>query len=333
MSAAQGEAASPDLGFYFDVHGHREGLMPKALRLLSRDTIPPDFRLKDCRSAGVTGFVVCALGDPNTFLPVKVDALGQVLGDLAKTKKAAEAAGARIALGPEDLEASSADRGQAFVLGVEGGDFVGDDVDRLDQVHAAGARLLGLVHYSANSLGSIAYGWGGRVVPEAEQTGLTELGRKAIQRANRLGMIVDLAHADEKTAFAALEASSLSPICSHTGPRALQPSFPRYISDELMRAIGQAGGLVGLWAFLSKGSGVPDLATFGRYAAHCAELAGAEHLAIGTDVNGVPGNMVGYMNPFDAPKLLGALAEAGFSKEEVAGIAGGNFLRYWKGLR
>jgi membrane dipeptidase len=317
--------------FYFDLHGHRDGVMPKAMRLVPGNTIPPDFKLKDCRKAGVSGYVLCVLGDPNTFLPVKVDPRKQVLSDLTKAKKAAVSAEVEIVHGAAELESAVAAGKPAIILGIEGGDFIGEDLDRVDEAYEAGVRLLGLVHYSANAIGSIAFGWGGRIVPEAEQTGLSEFGARAIARANALGMIVDLAHADEKTAFAALEASSFPPICSHTGPRALQ-DFPRYISDELMKSIAEAGGLVGLWLFLNKGTGIPDLETFGAYAAHCASAFGADHLALGTDINGVPGNASGYANPFDAPKLLDALRAKGFSESEVAGIAGGNFRNYLKAM-
>jgi len=72
-----------------------------------------------------------------------------------------------------------------------------------------------------------------------------------VARANKLGMIIDLAHADEETAFATLDASTSPRSRSHTGPRALQ-EFPRYISDELMKSIAKAGGLIGLWLFTVK---------------------------------------------------------------------------------
>ena len=317
--------------FYFDVHGHREGIMPAAMRLVPGNTVPPDFRLKDCRAAGVSGFVLCVLGDPNTFLPIKVDPRKQVLADLARAKILAAKSGAEVVGDAIGLESAFSAGRPAILPGIEGGDFIGEDLDRIDEAYGAGARLLGLVHYSANSIGSIAYGWGGRIVPDAERTGLSTFGRKAVARAEKLGMIVDLAHADEETAFAVLDASAKPPICSHTGPRSIQ-DFPRYISDDLMRKIAEAGGLVGLWLFRIKDAGIPDLETFGNYAAHCASVVGPGHLAIGSDINGVPGNAIGYENPFDAPRLLETLAAKGFSEDEIRGIAGGNFLEYFRAL-
>lgn len=331
MSEAKREGGDLRPDFYFDVHGHIEGTMPAVARLMPGNTIPEDFRLKDCRAAGVSGFVLCVLGDPNSFMPIKVDPWKHVLVDLAKVKKAAAKAGVEVVHGVAELESASSDGKPAILLGIEGGDFIGENLDRVDEAYENGARLLGLVHYSANSIGSIAYGWGGRIIPEAERTGLSAFGRKVVARANQLGMIIDLAHADEETAFATLDASTSPPICSHTGPRALQ-AFPRYISDELMKSVAEAGGLIGLWLFRIKEEGIPDLETFGDYVAHCASIVGPEHLSIGSDINGVPGNALGYQNPFDAPKLLETLAIKGFSTAEIQGIAGGNFRNYLRVL-
>lgn len=310
---------------YFDVHGHREGLLPLALRIMSRGRMPRDIRLRDVAAARVRGLVVCALGDVNSFKRRKRDEYAAVLEQFEDIRGSVASAGASLAAGPEELGRAFSSGGQAFVLGIEGGDFLGEDLDRLDAVHAQGCRLLGLVHYSKNALASISFGWGGRIVPESEQTGLTAFGRRVIARANDLGVMIDLAHADEPSIRGALDASRAPILCSHTGPRALQ-DFPRYISDDAMRGIARGGGIVGLWPFLNGRSGVPDLATFGAYCARCAELVGAEHLAIGSDVNGVPGYMAGYAGLPDAWKIVATLDDAGFSRSEIKGIVGGNFL-------
>lgn len=316
--------------FYFDIHGHREGVM-NMLRRLPGPALPPDVPLGLLKGSGVGGLALCVIGDPSSFMPIKIDPYRGVIKDLEVTKKIAIDAGGSVALDPTDLEAAAQNGGLGFVLGIEGGDFLKEDLVRLDTVFARGARLLVLVHYSKNKIGSISYGWGGRAIPASERTGLTGFGKAVIARANELGMIIDLAHADEETIAGALDCSSSPMLCSHTGPRALQ-DFPRYISDVAIRGIAKAGGLIGLWTFFNKGRGVADLRTFAEYAAHCAEIAGSEHIAIGSDVNGVPGNMAGYGSILDSSRILEALAEKGFSESEIAGIAGLNFLRFYKGL-
>lgn len=317
------------MSFYFDVHGHGEGLLPKALRLIPGNSIPADVRVADLRAADVSGFVLCVLGDPNSFFPIKVDSFASVMKHIAVAKKTVSDARGIIVPDSGALESAARAGTPAILLGIEGGDFLDGEIDRIDAVFEAGARLLGLVHYTKNQLGSISFGWGGRIVPEAERTGLTELGKSAIRRANDLGMIIDLAHADDETIRGALATSHAPMICSHTGPRCLQ-AFPRYLPDDLMREIAGAGGIIGLWPFFDRGVGVPNLKTYSEYAAYCADLVGSEHLAIGSDINGVPGYMAGYRNLWDAPKIIATLSERGFSAGEVAGIGGLNFLRFLK---
>jgi membrane dipeptidase len=318
--------------FYFDVHGHREGLLPKALRLIPGSAIPADVRLSEVAAAGVAGFVLCVLGDPNSFIPVKVDTWRTLRRDLAVLQGLVAPAGGRVAHNAGELEGAAADGVPAFVLGIEGGDFLGEDLSKLDAVYELGVRLVGLVHYSKNSLGSISFGWGGKIIPVAERTGLSDFGKSVLRRAGELGLMIDLAHSDDETIRGALDQTTAPLICSHTGPRSLQ-DFPRYIPDDLIKEIAAAGGLIGLWPFFSRGRGVVDLVTFAEYAAHCADLVGPASIAIGSDINGVPGNMSGYENLFDSPKIVRALSDRGFTDGEVAGIVGRNFLRFFTGMK
>jgi membrane dipeptidase len=230
-----------------------------------------------------------------------------------------------IALSGADLKDSETSGISVFVLGVEGGDCIGEDLSRLSTLHQEGVRVFQPMHYSKNQIGSISYGWGGRIVPAEEQTGLSSFGRKLLSEAERLHLIVDLAHADERTTLDAASRAEAPLICSHTGPRALQ-DFPRYLSDEALKAVAGTGGIIGLWPFLHKGRGVKDLDEFILYAKYIADLLGVEHLSLGTDINGVPGNMRGYKNLNDSAVLIQALETGGFNDEEIRLIAGGNFL-------
>ncbi len=318
-------------GFYFDVHGHRKGLLPESMRLVPGSSVPPDFSLADLPAAGVAGFVLCVLGDPSSFSRIEVDSFRTVREELEAAAKSVADAMGTVVLDAAGLEATVAEGRSAMLLGIEGGDFLEEDLGRLDAVFGLGARLLGLVHYSKNRVGSISFGWEGKTVPVSERTGLSHFGKSVIRRANELGMMIDLAHADDETIRGALEQSASPLICSHTGPGALQ-DFPRYLSDELMREIARTGGLIGLWPFFSGGRGVPDLRTFAEYASYCADLMGTDCIAIGSDINGVPGNMAGYSNLFDSPRIISALSDRGFSEREIAGIAGLNFLRFFRSL-
>lgn len=315
--------------FYFDIHGHKEKLLPPILRLIEPGRVPKDIKLGRLSGTGVNGFIVCAIGDPGTFRKRKADPFSAVLRQIDDIKKTIAAGGGRIALTGKELKDAASGGQPVFVLGIEGGDFVGEDLSRLAAVYQQGVRVFQPMHYSKNQLGSISFGWGGKVVPAEEQTGLTALGGEVIKEAVRLGMVVDLAHADESTVLSAAKLAEAPLLCSHTGPRALQ-DFPRYLSDEALKAIADTGGLIGLWAFLHKGNGVENLSDFSRYAKYIADLVGVEHLAVGTDINGVPGNMRGYENLNDAHVIIETFEDGGFSADEIKLIAGGNFLCVFK---
>lgn len=317
--------------FCFDIHGHKEGLLPFAWRLASFFRMPPDVPLGRMKALGVNGGVVCAIGDPGSFKRTPQDSFTLVKRQIEAIRGTLEEAGGRIALTSGDMREAYCERGSVFVLGIEGGDFIENDLSRIDEVYGLGVRVLLPVHYAKNLLGSISYGWKGKIVPESEQSGLTPLGRAAVEKACGLGMILDFSHADERTLFDALKVSRAPLISSHTGPRALQ-DFPRYTSDEGIQGVAESGGLIGLWPFRTGGLGMGDIDDFIACAARLRETAGADHVAIGSDFNGVPGYMKGYTGPADWDVLIGALRNAGFSDAEIARAAGLNFIEVFAGV-
>jgi membrane dipeptidase len=135
---------------------------------------------------------------------------------------------------------------RAFVLGIEGGDFIETDLNRLDEVFNRGVRLMTLVHFSNNTIGHRCMDLEGKENDSSK--GLTDFGENVVKKMNTLGMIIDLAHCNEKTANDVIDLSKKPVVASHTGPRALQ-DFPRYISDDLMLRISENGGVVGIWPF------------------------------------------------------------------------------------
>lgn len=315
--------------FIFDIHGHKDGLLPKIPRILSWKHIPKDIKLSDLSGTGVNGFIICALGDSNTFKIRKVDNYKMVLLQIDEIKKKVLEADGIIATTAQQISKAILEKKSVFVLGIEGGNFLEHNIERLTTVFNKGVRVLSLVHYSKNSLGSINFGWMGKRIPESEQTGLTQFGKDVIKKANELGILLDLAHADEKTTLDVAGISNSPVICSHSGPRNLQ-NFPRYVSDKALMAISATGGMVGMWAFNSKGTGVRNINNFIEYTKYIVDLIGIDHVGIGTDINGVPGNMEGYENLFDLYKVTYEFLCAGFTKNDMKKILGINFLKLFK---
>jgi membrane dipeptidase len=184
-----------------------------------------------------------------------------------------------------------------------------------------------------NALGTTCLPWaryaGPVPVRRPQQRGLSPLGVDVVRRMNELGMVIDVAHADRQTVLDIVETSGAPVMSSHTGARARQ-DFERFLSDEELRAIAGAGGLIGLWPYRHRGRGVHDLGDLAGHARHIAEIAGAAHIGIGTDMNGVPGVMDGYRDERDLPAVTAALQASGFSDDEVRGIVGENFLRLFE---
>ncbi|AEF40186.1 dipeptidase [Hoyosella subflava] len=312
-----------------DMHTHGRSIVPEALRMAAERVFPvPRDPLANLAAGAVNVAVVTAIGDPIGTAWRPRSAWSGVREQLARAR--GEGADAAISVITEAVSLPAADS-TVIVLGVEGSDVVGDDPSRLSELHEMGVRLLGLVHYRDNGIGTISTSLAGkrgsRAVRSGRRTaGLTPLGREVISEMNRLGMVVDLAHADRATTIAACEQSNAPVISSHTAAASVK-EFPRYIGDDEAEAIADTGGLVGLWPMRLRDAAMVDLDDFARHASHLADLIGPEHLCIGTDMNGVVSYAHGFGGSKDFPMLAAALLQAGFASGEVAAILGANAQR------
>ena len=224
----------------------------------------------------------------------------------------------------------------AILLGVEGADALGADVDRVDAWHERGVRMVVVVHLGDNLLGTTSLPWqryaGPLPVRRRTEPRLSALGARVVERMQQLGVLVDVAHCDRPTLLAITGIATAPVVSSHAGARALQ-DFPRYLTDPELAAIAATGGVVGLWPFRTRHTGVRDLAELVAHARHIADTIGPEHLALGTDMNGVPGVMAGYRGETDLPKVTYALLDGRFDVAQVSGIIGGNAVALPSGPR
>ncbi|GAB5906301.1 MULTISPECIES: dipeptidase [Mycobacteroides] len=322
-----------DTALTIDMHTHGLSIVPRWLRTLGAKTIDMQSEpLSQLPKGKVNLAVVTAVGDAllGTAWRLRSPWNG-VKAQLELARAEASAAGIAVVETVEQIEAGDT---ATVMLGVEGADVVGAQPDRLIDLHRMGVRVLGLVHYADNALGtigtSVTGSRGSRAVRAGRySSGLTALGKEVVAEANRLGMLIDLAHADAATTLAVCDQTSAPVVSSHTGALAVH-EFPRYISDEEARAISATGGLIGLWPMGFRGVGMRDLDEFARHASHLAELVGPEHLCIGTDMNGIPRYVPGFDGPTGFPSLIDALLRTGFDASGAAGVLGGNALRVLK---
>jgi microsomal dipeptidase-like Zn-dependent dipeptidase len=320
--------------FVFDLHTHGPGFVPPPFRAVWRALTvgaPTEVSFDALRKGGVDAVVAKAVGDPVvTRWYLGRSPWDAVEAQLARIERQAAEAGAVLVGSVQGLTQARAQAVPAVMLGVEGADAVGGDIDRIDAWHERGVRMIVLVHLGDNLLGTTCLPWqqyaGPLPVRRHTGPGLSALGARVVERMNQCGMLVDVAHCDEATLLGVASVATAPVVSSHTGARALQ-DFPRYLTDEELAAIASTGGVAGLWPYRSHRTGVRDIADLVAHAQHIADTIGPEHLAIGTDMNGVPGVMAGFSGEADLPKLTCALLDAGFDHREVAGLLGENALR------
>lgn len=161
-----------------------------------------------------------------------------------------------------------------------------------------------------------------------EMAGLTDFGRQAIRHMNALGMVVDLAHANDAAFFQALETSTTPPIFSHGGVHAISP-HARCLTDDQLRALAQAGGVHGV-AFYAPfiHPQRPSLAGLVDQIEYSISLVGPDHVGLGSDFDGVGDDgVVIPSHPGEMPLVVQEMLSRGWDHETVRKVLGGNFLR------
>lgn len=126
----------------------------------------------------------------------------------------------------------------AAVLTIEGGHQIADDLAVLRVYHRLGIRSMTLTHFRNND-------WADSSTDRPVHDGLTDFGRQVVREMNRLGMIVDISHVSDKTFYDTLAVTTKPVIASHSSCRALS-DVPRNMSDDMIRAVGRNGGVVGI---------------------------------------------------------------------------------------
>src|SRR5581483_10120428 len=290
---------------------------------------PPDVGLAEVPEGGVDAIVAKAVGDPIVTRWHLRSPFQAVQNQLSAIIDEAERSGARVVRTAADVRAAAADDVLAVILGLEGADCIGTDLGLLSQLAGDGLRVIVPVHLGDNQIGTTCLPWQKYVGPlpvRRQEIGLTAFGVEVVRAMNELGIVIDGSHADEPTLFGMVKHSSAPVICSHAGAQAVS-SFERYLSDDAIQAVAGTDGVIGLWPYFMRGNGTPTLDAVAAHARHIADLVGAQHVCLGTDMNGVPGLAEGYRSEKDVPLIAKRLSMAGFSDTEVDGIMGENFLR------
>lgn len=232
----------------------------------------------------------------------------------------------RIVRTTDELERCIEGEGIGAILHFEGAEPIDPDLANLGAWVERGLRSLGIVWSRRNAFGhGVPFRYPG--TPDTGP-GLTDAGQALVRACNELGVLVDLAHATERTFLDAAAVSSAPLVVSHAGAHALCP-VPRSLTDVQLEAIGASGGLVGIVfdTVMTRPDGELELDTpLETIAAHIdyvAERIGVDHVALGSDFDGCfpPASLS------DASKMQALLEVLGWGDSELAKLAHGNWLR------
>jgi membrane dipeptidase len=244
-----------------------------------------------------------------------------------------------------EIEQARARGKVAFLLHFEGGRPLEGQLGMLRTFYRLGVRSIGLVWFLRNELADSC--------AERNPAGLSHFGAAVVAEAERLGMLIDIAHLSEPGALDVLDLVHKPVVASHANVRAVL-DHPRNLSDTVLMRLAANGGVVGLAAFppfISRRKPRPTLAELLDHADHVRRLVGVDHLGIGLDfIDFAPEVFAPYHAAISQPigldlgdddvaypaeledvtmipNITRALLERGYSEDDVARVLGGNFLR------
>ncbi len=216
----------------------------------------------------------------------------------------------------DDL-ARALDEGKlAGIYGIEGAHPLEGDLENIGKLYDRGLRVMGLQHFFDNELGGSLHGVSG--------AGLTEFGKEAVDAAVARGMVIDVAHSSEAVVRDVLARTDKPVIVSHTGLKG-HCDTARNIPDDLMTAIADHGGLVGVgyWEAAACATSPDGIAAQIVYA---IGLLGADHVALGSDFDGA---VTTALDASELAAITDALIDAGVDNKTIRAVMGENAVRFF----
>ena len=207
----------------------------------------------------------------------------------------------------------------------ENGYGISKDLKNITRFHDAGVTYITLCHTRNNDICDSSSD------TTARWNGLSPYGRKVVKEMNRLGIMIDLSHAAESTFWDVLKYSKAPVIVSHSSASAIY-RHDRNLTDEQLRALAAHGGVAQACLvdeFLNPDAKKTNLTDFMKHLLHMVEVAGIDHVGIGSDFDG-GGGVKGCNGDNDFINITVRLLEHGFTETDIAKIWGGNFLRVMK---
>ena len=252
-----------------------------------------------------------------------------------------------------DVERAQAEGRTAVFFGFQNPSPIEDDIGLIEIVHQLGVRFMQLTYNNQSLLATGCY--------EAEDPGLTRMGRAVVAEMNRVGLVLDMSHSAERSTREAIDLSSRPIAITHANPAWWHPAL-RNKSDDVLKALTARGGMLGfsLYPHHLAGGSACTLAQFCEMIAEAANRYGVAHLGLGSDLcQDQPDSVVEWMRvgrwtkamdfgegsaaapgfpPMpdwfqdnrDWANVRAGLRTVGFSDADVDALMGGNWLRFYK---
>ncbi|WP_299610427.1 membrane dipeptidase [uncultured Tateyamaria sp.] len=251
-----------------------------------------------------------------------------------------------------DIDRAKQDGKTAIFFGFQNPSPIEDDIGLVEIVHTLGARFMQLTYNNQSLLATGCY--------EAEDTGITRMGKQVIKEMNRVGLVVDMSHSADRSTIEAADVSERPIAITHANPHDWHPAL-RNKRDDVIRAVTSNGGMLGfsLYPHHLKGGSNCTLQSFCEAVARTADTYGTDRIGIGSDLcQDQPDSVVEWMrvgrwskeidygegsaaNPGFPPQpdwfrdnrdfgnIEDGLRATGMSEDEVAGIMGRNWYRFY----
>lgn len=238
-----------------------------------------------------------------------------------------------------------------IMFGAQNCSPIEDDIGMIEVMRELNMMIMQLTYNNQSLLACGCY--------EAEDSGVTRFGKQAIQEMNRVGMVIDMSHSGERSTLDAIEISQRPIVISHANPLSFHQA-KRNKSDQVLKALGESGGLLGfsLYPFHLKNGPDCTLDDFCDMVTRTADLMGIDHIGIGTDLcqeqptsvlewmrNGNwskeidygegskanadwPRPLSWFRDGRDFPNITNGLLKRGFREDDIAKIMGLNWLHF-----
>ena len=252
----------------------------------------------------------------------------------------------------DDVRRAKIEGRTAIFFGFQNPSPIEDDIGLVEIWHALGARFMQLTYNNQSLLATGCY--------EAEDPGVTRMGRQVIKEMNRVGLVVDMSHSAERSTLEAIEVSERPIAITHANPAFWHPAR-RNKSDDVLRALGQSGGMLGfsMYPHHLKDKSDCTLASFCEMIARTADLMGVDNIGLGSDLcQDQPDSVVEWMRVgrwskeidygegsagdagfppmpdwFEDNRHFGNIAAGlianGFSEADTSAVMGENWLRFY----